>query len=248
MAIPAFGICSPLSSLTQQLRNPGTAHKSINPLREVNVHLDYLMVIEQSEVLGHFLDTDHIGSDKVRMGTATGDQALQNWGDTLRVHNSSAKVKALAEEIRQGERGVGRDGLSQWCSSTVVLRDEHANLTDAAYLSGDCNQVLNNALNNSNQVIAAFVMGKCKSGIPPTTTFIWTDVRDLALGHVLAMEKEEAGGKRFFFTSGHFANKELAAIIRNNFPEYEDKLPPAKDQGGDFPAEGVYKVDKSQTK
>ncbi|EOD45917.1 putative nadph-dependent methylglyoxal reductase gre2 protein [Neofusicoccum parvum UCRNP2] len=104
------------------------------------------------------------------------------------------------------------------------------------------------ALNTSNQVIAAFVMGKCKSGIPPTTAFIWTDVRDLALGHVLAMEKEEAGGKRFFFTSGHFANKELAAIIRNNFPEYEDKLPPAEDQGGDFPAEGVYKIDNSQTK
>ncbi|GME26631.1 hypothetical protein V502_00798 [Neofusicoccum parvum] len=192
------------------------------------------MVIEKSEVLGHFLDADHIGSDKIRMGMATGDQVLQNWGDTLRVHNSSAKVKAFAEEIRQPERDFGRDDLSQWCSSTVMLRDEHANLADAASLSGDCNQVLNNALNTSNRFIAAFLMGKY--------------VRDLTLGHVLAMEKEEVGGKRFFFTSGHFANKELAAIIRNNFPEYEDKLPPAEDQGGDFPAEGVYKIDNSQTK
>jgi nucleoside-diphosphate-sugar epimerase len=104
------------------------------------------------------------------------------------------------------------------------------------------------ALNTSNQLINGFVQGSCKDGIPPTITFLWTDVRDLALGHVLAMEKPEAGGKRFFFAAGYFTNKEMVDIIRKNFPEYNDRLPGPQDQGGDYPAEGVYKIDNSQTK
>ncbi|KAL1624977.1 Glycine-rich RNA-binding protein 2, mitochondrial [Diplodia seriata] len=104
------------------------------------------------------------------------------------------------------------------------------------------------ALNTSNQVISAFVQGKCKQGIPPTVAFIWTDVRDLALGHVLAVEKEEAGGKRFFFTAGYFTNKQVATIIWDRFPEYRDNLPDPDCEGGGFPPEGVYKVDNSQAR
>ncbi|KAL0257859.1 Glycine-rich RNA-binding protein 2, mitochondrial [Diplodia seriata] len=104
------------------------------------------------------------------------------------------------------------------------------------------------ALNTSNQVISAFVQGKCKQGIPPTVAFIWTDVRDLALGHVLAVEKEEAGGKRFFFTAGYFTNKQVAKIIWDRFPEYRDNLPDPDSEGGGFPPEGVYKVDNRQAR
>ncbi len=104
------------------------------------------------------------------------------------------------------------------------------------------------ALNTSNQLISGFIRGNCKDGISPTLAYIWTDVRDAALGHVLAMEKPEAGGKRFFFAAGYFTNKEMVSIIRKNFPEYNDKLPSPQDQGGDFPAGGLYKVDNSQTK
>ncbi|KAL1643457.1 Glycine-rich RNA-binding protein 2, mitochondrial [Diplodia intermedia] len=104
------------------------------------------------------------------------------------------------------------------------------------------------AINTSNQVISAFVQGKCKQGVPPTVAFIWTDVRDLALGHVPAVEKEEAGGKRFFFTAGYFTNKQVANIIWDRFPEYRDDLPDPDSEGGGFPPEGVYKVDNSQAR
>lgn len=104
------------------------------------------------------------------------------------------------------------------------------------------------ALNTSNQVISAFVEGKCKEGIPPNVAFIWIDVRDLALGHVLAVEKADAGGKRFFFTAGHFTNREIGEIIRKHFPEYESVLPSANAQGGGLPEEGVYQVDNTRAK
>lgn len=101
------------------------------------------------------------------------------------------------------------------------------------------------ALNTSNQRVRDIMMGKAKEEIPPTGTFIWVDVRDLALCHVLAMEKEAAANKRFFITTGYFSNKEIAGIIGKNFPQYKEGLPSASTPGGDYPEEGVYKIDNS---
>ncbi|KAI7156982.1 NAD(P)-binding protein, partial [Hortaea werneckii] len=99
------------------------------------------------------------------------------------------------------------------------------------------------ALNTSNQRVRDIMMGKAKDEIPPTGTFIWVDVRDLALCHVLAMEKEGAANKRFFITTGYFSNKEIAEIIGKNFPQYKEGLPSASTPGGGYPEEGVYKID-----
>ncbi|KAI6803714.1 NAD(P)-binding protein [Hortaea werneckii] len=101
------------------------------------------------------------------------------------------------------------------------------------------------ALNTSNQRVRDIMMGKAKDEIPPTGTFIWVDVRDLALCHVLAMEKDGAANKRFFITTGYFSNKEIAEIIGKNFPQYKEGLPSASTPGGGYPEEGVYKVDNS---
>ncbi|RMX90437.1 hypothetical protein D0868_14507 [Hortaea werneckii] len=101
------------------------------------------------------------------------------------------------------------------------------------------------ALNTSNQRVRDIMMGKAKDEIPPTGTFIWVDVRDLALCHVLAMEKEGAANKRFFITTGYFSNKEIAEIIGKNFPQYKEGLPSASTPGGGYPEEGVYKIDNS---
>ncbi|KAI6801923.1 NAD(P)-binding protein [Hortaea werneckii] len=101
------------------------------------------------------------------------------------------------------------------------------------------------ALNTSNQRVRDIMMGKAKEEIPPTGTFIWVDVRDLALCHVLAMEKEGAANKRFFITTGYFSNKEIAEIIGKNFPQYKEGLPSASTPGGGYPEEGVYKIDNS---
>lgn len=102
-------------------------------------------------------------------------------------------------------------------------------------------------LNTSNQRIRNLFTGQNKEEISETGTFIWVDVRDLALAHVKAIEVPEAADKRFFITAGYFSNKEIAEIIRKNFPEFEKELPGKDVKGGDYPAGGVYKYDNSRT-
>ena len=94
------------------------------------------------------------------------------------------------------------------------------------------------ALNTSNQRIRDIMTGKAKEEIAPTGTFIWTDVRDLALAHVKAMELPKAGSQRFFVTAGYFSNKEIADIIREAYPDLISKLPTKDTKGGDYPEEG----------
>ena len=103
-------------------------------------------------------------------------------------------------------------------------------------------------LNTSNQRIAAILTGKAKTDVPPTGTFIWTDVRDLALAHVDAVEREEAAGKRFFITAGHFSNNEIVEIIRDAYPDLADKLPAKDAEGGRYPEGGVYNYNNSRSK
>jgi nucleoside-diphosphate-sugar epimerase len=102
-------------------------------------------------------------------------------------------------------------------------------------------------LNTSNQRIRDIMLGKAKEEIPPTGTYLWVDVRDLAECHVAAIEKEEAANKRFFITAGYFSNKEIAQAIEKNYPQYKDDLPTEKTPGGDYPSEGVYKYNNKRT-
>ena len=108
-------------------------------------------------------------------------------------------------------------------------------------------QTLDN-LNTSNQRFTALMTGKAKEELPPTGTFIWTDVRDLALAHVKAAELPEAANKRFFITAGHFSNEEIADIMRDNFPELKNELPTKGTKGGEYPEEGVFQYDNSRVK
>ncbi len=102
------------------------------------------------------------------------------------------------------------------------------------------------ALNTSNQRVRDIITGQCKDEIPDTGTYIWVDVRDLALAHVSAVELPAAANKRFFITAGYFSNKEIVEIIRKRFPEYHNALPTPETKGGDYPAGGVYKFDNSR--
>ena len=98
--------------------------------------------------------------------------------------------------------------------------------------------------NTSNQRILGIMQGKMKDKVAPTGTFIWVDVRDIALAHVRAIELEKAAGKRFFVTAGYMSNKDLIDIIREEFPEYRSQLPEHPDS--DMPKE-VYKYDNSRS-
>ena len=102
------------------------------------------------------------------------------------------------------------------------------------------------ALNTSNQRTRDCIQGKWRQEIPDTGVFVWIDVRDLALGHVKAIEVPQASNKRFFFTSGYFCNAQIAEAIRNNFPELKDTVPDASVPGGKLP-DAVFKIDNSQT-
>lgn len=93
------------------------------------------------------------------------------------------------------------------------------------------------ALNTSNQRIRDLILGKYKTELPQTVTFIWVDVRDLALAHVRAAELPEAGGKRFFITAGHYSNREIADVIKDGRPDLADQLP-GDEVKGDFEANG----------
>lgn len=108
------------------------------------------------------------------------------------------------------------------------------------------------ALNTSNARVRDMIEGKCKDGLTDTLTYLWTDVRDLALAHVKQIELPEAAGKRFFILEGYFSNEEIANIIRKNFPEYADKLPAPNPNGpGNYPGgstDNIYKFDNSRVK
>lgn len=82
--------------------------------------------------------------------------------------------------------------------------------------------------------------------MPPVAgSYLWTDVRDLALAHVRALEVPEAGGNRFLITAGHCSSKMLVDAIRKTHPELASKLPPSDTD--DLPAD-VYGYDNSKAK
>jgi len=99
------------------------------------------------------------------------------------------------------------------------------------------------ALNTSNQRIRDIMTGASKDKLPPQGISLWVDVRDIALAHVLAAEKPEAAGKRFFVLEGYFSNKQIVDIVAKHFPELRKNLPEgdaAKE--GDFPEGGPEKI------
>lgn len=105
------------------------------------------------------------------------------------------------------------------------------------------------ALNTSNQRTRDLMTGAAKTSCPPTGNYLFVDVRDLALAHVLAAEKDEAGGKRFFVVSGHFCNKEIAEIIGDAFPELKENLPSGEAlKPGGYPEKGTYGFDNARSK
>lgn len=101
------------------------------------------------------------------------------------------------------------------------------------------------SINTSNMRIAGFIRGEYKDKLPPTATYLWVDVHDVALAHVRAIEVDAAGGQRFFLTAGLYSTKDIADIIRESFPALADKLPPP-DSPSDMPAD-VYGYDNSKS-
>ncbi|ROT43479.1 ketoreductase [Sodiomyces alkalinus F11] len=106
------------------------------------------------------------------------------------------------------------------------------------------------AINTSNERVVALARGDWKSSVPETgPPFLWIDVRDVALAHLRALERPEAGGgHRLFATAGRFCNAEIAKAARENFPELKDRLPGPEVTGGEYPpADKLFNYDSSET-
>jgi nucleoside-diphosphate-sugar epimerase len=76
--------------------------------------------------------------------------------------------------------------------------------------------------------------------------YLFVDVRDVAQAHIRAMELPEASGQRFMLVGGRFSNKRIADIIRELYPELQDKLP-LPELPDDFP-ENYYSYDVSKSR
>lgn len=103
------------------------------------------------------------------------------------------------------------------------------------------------ALNTSNHRIRDMILGKMQKEVVPTGPLhVFVDVRDVATAHIRALEQTEASGQRFMIAGGYFSNKQIAELIRESFPQYNDVLPPV-DSEDDFP-DKIYGIDTSKSK
>jgi len=103
-------------------------------------------------------------------------------------------------------------------------------------------------VNMSNKRVLDMVTGKMKERLVPTPIWLCVDVRDVAIAHVNAIERPEAGGKRFLVTASQFSNQQIADVIVKNFPQLADKLPATREPNNGFPEGGVYNGDNTRSK
>ncbi|CAE6505553.1 unnamed protein product [Rhizoctonia solani] len=85
--------------------------------------------------------------------------------------------------------------------------------------------------------------------LKPFGVWLWVDVRDVATAHVAALEKPEAGGKRFLLAEGNFNLGQVAEYIWTHYPERaKSKGIPRSSSASGYPPEGVHKADNTASK
>ncbi|KAF4628917.1 hypothetical protein G7Y89_g9235 [Cudoniella acicularis] len=104
------------------------------------------------------------------------------------------------------------------------------------------------SINTSNVRFVSLLKGSPSTPCPPTVNYLFIDVRDLALAHVLALEKPEAENQRFLVTAGNYSNAEIAQIIGEEYPEFKDRMPVGEAlKLGERPATGVNGYDNRKS-
>ncbi|KAI7769302.1 hypothetical protein LZL87_011832 [Fusarium oxysporum] len=101
------------------------------------------------------------------------------------------------------------------------------------------------SINTSNERLRDLCQGKWKEGLPPTASWYWIDVRDVALAHVRGLENLDAGGRRFFLMQGRMSNAQIAQVAADEYPELKDKIP--KTLVDDTPVD-LWEVDTAPSK
>ncbi|KAI1497193.1 3-beta hydroxysteroid dehydrogenase/isomerase family protein [Biscogniauxia marginata] len=104
------------------------------------------------------------------------------------------------------------------------------------------------SINTSNARFVSLLRGSPTTPCPPTVNYLFVDVRDLALAHVLALEKPEAENQRFLITAGNYSNAEIAQVIGEEYPEFKDRMPVGEAlKSGERPATGVNGYNNSKS-
>lgn len=100
--------------------------------------------------------------------------------------------------------------------------------------------------NESTKLIWDLINGSQKT-VPPSNFWLYIDVRDLALAHILAFEKQEAGNQRILVAGpGNWSFQKLANILRERMPEIRDQVPEGNPDEV-FPEGGVHRGDVSKS-
>jgi nucleoside-diphosphate-sugar epimerase len=78
--------------------------------------------------------------------------------------------------------------------------------------------------------------------VPPTTSPVYVDVRDVALAHVRAVEIPVARNQRYMLNAGHFSFDQVAHLIRQKRLELASNVPSSEG----LPPSPHFKTDSSK--
>lgn len=144
-------------------------------------------------------------------------------------HGHKIKSRSYSEDDWTNLKGKG--DITPYIKSKTIAESEaweFVNQTDVnselvvinpGYVLGP---LLEKDYSDSAQIIRKLMAGE----IPglPRISFPLVDVRDVAEMHVWAMELPEAAGKRFISVNESSWYKEIAMILKNEFPDYQKKI------------------------
>ncbi|KAG8920885.1 methylglyoxal reductase (NADPH-dependent) gre2 [Tulasnella sp. 419] len=99
-------------------------------------------------------------------------------------------------------------------------------------------------LNTSNASLYAMFIGKAKA---ENSVWIWVDVRDLALAHVLAFETNTTTNERYLITQGTYSAQQVLEYAWQHYPDRARAANLAQ-PAPYYPEEGNYRPDNSKSK
>lgn len=96
------------------------------------------------------------------------------------------------------------------------------------YVFGPVLQQIKNAeaLNTSSEILYQLLKSGPEEKLE-NSALLQVDVRDVALAHVLAIERKEAAGQRWFVTPGYYTTYDALAVLKNHFSEYKGPAAPS---------------------
>jgi nucleoside-diphosphate-sugar epimerase len=88
-------------------------------------------------------------------------------------------------------------------------------------------------LNTSSKALWDLIHKSENDEVPYTVLPVFVDVRDVAVAHLRAYERAEAGGERFLVSGSPFLNQMICDIIRKNFPQLKERTPKGNEGEGE---------------